>query len=829
MSALAWPLRLLALTGPAVVLLWQVVTLPPLLPRQDVCFVALFVLAFCVALSLLVVRASRTLLRHGDLLVPLGLYTAAVPLANVVLALPALAALTAPSWSGQVLGLGMSLSAALVVQVVLAVFYGGWTTRLIVQAADTGRTDLIGALARPWRWFGRVSVAEAIGWGVLMLLMLPALALAHAALAPGLLLIGVTSLVWNLATAALLPVVVASRRPLGAALANGFRASWEYKGRWWYVVVVQMLLLGWVTFLSVSFTSSNGPGNVTTKSNTNWGVNGFWTGGYENNSRWYAKVAEIYETQPLAPVTTLVDLLFGLLAIAVKVRIAGALWPVPVFDTREDESEAVEGRPGAPRPGCVAAACFTAGLFVLGLVVAVAFHQTIADELLLWQMHRAAERGEPLEPFANQVAQHNDAVDVAARLSEDGDPRVRRQMIPVLVGNASPAKKKERRFGIFAESWNGLNSTAIPALSRLLDDPDPDVRREALRTVSGLRAMGDFEMPLRKVLRAGDLEDRVIVAESLAHWEFGRDFRETFADRNQPKEVRLAVVRGAEKYGWYEAARKDDDFIDTLAKVMDDPDAELRHAAIRANAQRTDHLVADTCAAIAEGNRDDDRRVALDAWIDALVNEGTLGGDSYQILESTESLMFRVGPNTSGAWPERDGRLDAGRLALLIYVVCEAARRNTAALDREPPVNAMQAMAEQQRGGGPTAAAFVVELHRLEQTLRALAAVRRFLAYPQTRTAKFRGWLPQEVPNGAPPTRTMKDFLLEQAREPLAWCRKHGNGYGSQFLRVNGFWFMIDDGGLRPGQARTLGQVLQDMKLDTDKALAEFCHFDTPK
>src|SRR6516164_2276527 len=163
MSALTWPLRLLATVGPAAVLLWQVVTLQPLLPRQHVCLVALLVLALAVMLSPLLVRVPSALLRHGDLFVPLGLYVAAVPLANGALTLPALAALASPWWSGQLLGLGVSLSAALVLQIGLAVFYGGWTTRLIVQAAERGRTDLVGALAGPWRWFGRVFVAEMIG------------------------------------------------------------------------------------------------------------------------------------------------------------------------------------------------------------------------------------------------------------------------------------------------------------------------------------------------------------------------------------------------------------------------------------------------------------------------------------------------------------------------------------------------------------------------------------------------------------------------------------------------------------------------------------------
>jgi hypothetical protein len=799
MSALAWPLRLLAIAGPVAVLLWQVVTLPPLVPRQDVSLVVLLALGFWTGIGLVLMRASRTILRHGDLLVPLGLYVAAVPLASAVLAWPALAAVTAPSWSAQALGLGLSLSAGLVVQIVLAVFYSGWATRLVVQAAQQGRTDLVGALAGPWRWFSRVFVAETIGWGVLFVLMIPALAVASVALPLALLLIGVISLVWNLVTAALLPVVVASRRPLGAALADGFRAGRREMGRLWYVIVVQMLLLGWVTFLSVSFTTSNGPGNVTTKNSTNWSVNGFWTGGYEDNSRWYGKVTEIYETQPLAPVTTLLGLLFGVLAVAVKVRVATDLWPEP-----EPGAEEAGERRAAPRPGCTAAAVLTTVLLVVGVGLALAFRQTLADELFLWRMHGAARRGEPLEPFVNQARQHEDAVDFAARLGADPDPRIRREMIAILVGDATPARKVEKRFGVFSETWTGLNTRSIPALTRLLADPDPEVRHQALRTVSGLKSNEDFREPMLHALHAGDPEDRGIVAESLAHWN-ADEFLKTFADPAQPRAVRLAVLRGAERYGWARVALSEAAFEAALKRVADDPIDELRHAAIAAARNGPTYAAIALWEGAIDGKRPDDRRLAFNAWVDAVANDDVFPGESYPFLEESENYQ-----------PREMNDEAAARMALVAHVVCTAARINTRELDRAAPVNWQQALAERGQGG-PAAAAFVVELHRLQQVLRAAALARRYAQwYP---ALHFTARMPDEDGDGPPPKRSLKDYLLGEAREPLEWCRKHGGGYASSFLRLNGFRYEGEDPG-RGGKVRTLGQVLKDLRLDTDAALA---------
>jgi hypothetical protein len=329
MSQLVWSLRLVAVVGPVVVLFCQALALPPLQPRQDVGFVVLAISCMAVALTLffLLRPALATHLRHRDLLVPLGLYLTIDHLANYLLALPALAIVTAPWGTLKVSALAFTVSLAVVMQIALGVFYGGWVTRLILQAVEDGRIDLLNPLARPWGWFGRVFVAETIGWCILFAMVIPAVFIASGAMPLGLLLIGVGSLLWNLATAALLPVVVSSRTSLGTALAEGFRASWNEKRRWWNVVVAQMVLLGWVTFLSATVTTSKAPGNFATTEKTNWSVNAFWTGGYEDETRWYGKVADVYETQKLQPVSTLLGIAFAILAIAIKARIVRDLRP----------------------------------------------------------------------------------------------------------------------------------------------------------------------------------------------------------------------------------------------------------------------------------------------------------------------------------------------------------------------------------------------------------------------------------------------------------------------------------------------------------------------
>ena len=171
------------------------------------------------------------------------------------------------------------------------------------------------------RWFLRVFGLEFIGWGVLFAGLACAIALAPLALPLALLFMGSGSLLWNLATAALLPVALDERLRFWEAFRFGVIASWRNVWRWWPVVVAQMLLLGWITFFAISYTDSK-PGSSSTQSKTDFSVNGFWTGGYESDCRWHGKLMQVVEAPPLAFVSTMLTLVFGMVAVAIKLRIS---------------------------------------------------------------------------------------------------------------------------------------------------------------------------------------------------------------------------------------------------------------------------------------------------------------------------------------------------------------------------------------------------------------------------------------------------------------------------------------------------------------------------
>jgi hypothetical protein len=340
-SSLLVFLRLAASIGIGIVLCCQASSLFSMEPRQDWGFIVLVLAVPAVGLVsiLLLPSAVAKLKQHLDLILPLGLYITSMYLLNALATIPVLASVLSPSWSFKILSLSFSISVAFLLLIALAVAYAGWTPIMILQAVREDRVDPIAAFSSIGKWFWRVLGAETIGWGVLFTALAVGLALAAAALPLALTLLGLFFVIWNLMTAALLPVVF-EHSGFSAAIRQGIRVSWTGKSRWWLPVLAQMVLLGFVTFISVSFTSNPHPGSFNMQSKTHYSVNGFWTGGYQNECHWYTDLMKEAEARTLPLIETLLGILFGVLAILVKIKVTTEVYGSPGNDA------AGEGQPG---------------------------------------------------------------------------------------------------------------------------------------------------------------------------------------------------------------------------------------------------------------------------------------------------------------------------------------------------------------------------------------------------------------------------------------------------------------------------------------------------
>jgi len=304
----------------------------PLEPRQGrgVLVALVIAVAAIVVLRLLFPFAWRTLWRRPDLLVPVGIVVLVVQFLGLMAKAPLLGSLFEPEWSANVLGISFGLSLGGVLSVVVWTAFAAWQTDLLWRALHQ---DTVLSLA-PWpvvrEKFLRALGALAVGVIVLLVCLVPILAVGLVTFLLALPAMAALGILWNLVTAALLPVTLFRPGPISAALRDGLRHSWELKGRWWRQLLAQLLLLGLVTVLAVSFTATStrtDPSGRTrqvnrqTKSNVKWNVNAFWVGGYEYQCRWYSKYAEAIEAEPVPIISQLLMLLFLVLAVAMKMTV----------------------------------------------------------------------------------------------------------------------------------------------------------------------------------------------------------------------------------------------------------------------------------------------------------------------------------------------------------------------------------------------------------------------------------------------------------------------------------------------------------------------------
>jgi hypothetical protein len=353
-------------------------------PRQAAGFIVLLLAAVSVGFMLMTVLADESddLLRHTDLLVPLGLLVTASATVNILATLPVAATLLTASWPVNILAISFALSVSLIFMLLLSAVYIGWTTVLIFQLVVRGQTNLLEALAIIHLWFWRVLALEFFGWGVIFSFFGAMLATGIVSMLFAVIITGIASLLWNLTTAALLPVALADPRPFQEALRHGFDVSLAGMNKWASLVIVQMLLLGWVTFVHVSYTTreekhsnttytESGLNSETTRfettnsvsttqhTKTNWSVNSFWTGGYADGCKWHESLMKALDAPQMPLIDSLLTLLFALLAIAIKFRIIN-----DVYRPRSvSEMESILGYASGEREPCDAEVSHTTRVF----------------------------------------------------------------------------------------------------------------------------------------------------------------------------------------------------------------------------------------------------------------------------------------------------------------------------------------------------------------------------------------------------------------------------------------------------------------------------------
>lgn len=439
-------------------------------------------------------------------------------------------------------------------------------------------------------------------------------------------------------------------------------------------------------------------------------------------------------------------------------------------------------------------------LLLAGLAggTAYLFRDELRDEWALRQFRRAVSNDDPALPEREQRLRERllrkaegENLDLAVRLADDTDPKVRAASVDVLLCDQPRAKKQNAvtgasvRFG----SWR---TRVQEAIKRLLKDPDEAVRKKALQSVSELEWADVFGTELTDALKTGTLAERVIVAGGLANWN-GPLLREVIGDANQPDDARIAAMGSLTTYGDKHMTAFRGELRTALVAALKSGNVEVRKSAVVAllDAQQAPAVWLDI---LCDENQKELHSLALRTWLAALSNDPNFG---------------RHWPETHDAWHR--GAEASRRCAVAGYVMCEGAKAQIKLLEASPEIGEMAALRDRT---GPTGRAFDVQLRRLGNVLSVVSAVRWYCETVKGEVT-LAGWLPHETPAGAPPTRDVKTFLFREAKPIWEWCLAREGAYPTRFLGPN--TIVRSYGNKTTPRAKdvlTLGELMDELLLD---------------
>lgn len=347
-------LRVAAIVGVCLVGLGKVLARGPLEQNQYFGFIVLglIAVAVCIVLFAFLPGTTARILKNPDILVPIGLYVTA----NEAIA-RLLGSATFILFNGGKFffeGVTGAILVSWVLQVAISVCFLGWMTRILLRFSEDGKVDLVGAFKDTGYWFPRTL-------GVISLNLIPILLTAAiflpvfksgntqsfiAFLYPWIVLVAIFALIWNLATAAVLPYVLSTETGLWTSIREGIGVSWSNKRKILLPVVALMLVSGWIVYFTLNYTEikdseseaafGETAGTTTTQSvtqHTKWNLstNFKWIVSYPEKSDWNSKIMETVKQAPLPSVDLRIMLLMLLLSAAVNMRIIEKIWQKDEF------------------------------------------------------------------------------------------------------------------------------------------------------------------------------------------------------------------------------------------------------------------------------------------------------------------------------------------------------------------------------------------------------------------------------------------------------------------------------------------------------------------
>lgn len=301
-------------------------------------FYALLIVGFGIIISLAFLKNSfLRVLRNPDLLVPLGFFI----IFDFLIGLLSITSSFFGFRNGKFDFTSFSLLVvfAFLLRFTATVFVTGWMTKVILDFYESDRVDLFAPFRSVKVWFPRTLVGVLFGSipiFVLLYLMLPLLYGAGFSILTLLIyifiiLIGVFSLIWNLATSVLIPHILMTTITIKEAVIEGVKISWLNRKKMRLPLILLMIFSGWIVFISVTykdysiekkkFGEYSYVSSYSLRNQSNFSTDFVWVGDYQTKSKWHDRMMSAVKEQSLPTIDLRITILMLFLSLVVNLEI----------------------------------------------------------------------------------------------------------------------------------------------------------------------------------------------------------------------------------------------------------------------------------------------------------------------------------------------------------------------------------------------------------------------------------------------------------------------------------------------------------------------------
>jgi hypothetical protein len=274
-----------------------------------------------VGIAMLFFNQSKLVIRHLDLLVPLGVYSLLNEFVGFIGFPASVDLVTLDLESRGLVFTGITLYKVLfwLYLVVSGVIYVGWVMFLIFDIIKNNQTNLFKCLMATLQNILKIGIVISVGW-LFVFVCTMYFPLLSVNIYASTMLLFIILLIWNFFTAPTIYCALKHNNFSRAVLVDSIKLAWKNPMKIFPIIFLYSILVGNLIIIPVFFIHEDW-GQTFQNMSFYFANKGVWLGGFPNLPGWFSAVTKAYGISGNSGIKEIVILLFSILAIVIKIRL----------------------------------------------------------------------------------------------------------------------------------------------------------------------------------------------------------------------------------------------------------------------------------------------------------------------------------------------------------------------------------------------------------------------------------------------------------------------------------------------------------------------------